>query len=174
MIFVFSKSRFDFSNDFFNVACSFQVCHVDILVAVVSLHNAMQNTIVTCKTLTASAEVLFYYQAVTMIVAQWFKQLKTSRPFRIEKAERADIAHYTLFMLEGYVEFPKLVAEYLMSPILIVLLNTNCKLRYSVTNTNVNPTLFLMPCKLLWGITNLQCCNSCHLPSDFHPNFNHA
>ena len=107
-------------------------------------------------------------------VAQWFKQLKASRPFRTEKAERADIAHYTLFMLEGYVEFPKLVAEYLMSPILIVLLNTNCKLRYSVTNTNVNPTLFLMPCKLLWGITNLQCCNSCHLPSDFHPNFNHA
>ena len=57
MIFVFSKSKFDFSNDFFNVASSVEVCHVDTLVAVVSLRNAMQDTTVTCKT---SAGVLFF------------------------------------------------------------------------------------------------------------------
>ena len=32
---------------------------------------------------------------------------------------------------------------------------------------NVNLTLFVIPCKLFWGITDLQCCNYCHLPSNF-------
>ena len=53
-----------------------------------------------------------------------------------------------------------------MSPILVVLLNTNCKSWCSVINTNFHPTSFITPCKS-WGIEVLHCCNYCHLPSDF-------
>ena len=38
---------------------------------------------------------------------------------------------------------------YLVSPILIVLHNTDCQLRCSVTNTKCQPTLFVIPCKNL-------------------------
>jgi hypothetical protein len=32
---------------------------------------------------------------------------------------------------------------------------------------NVNPKLFVIPCKILWGILNFHCYNYCHLPSAF-------
>ena len=38
---------------------------------------------------------------------------------------------------------------------------------------NVKPTLFVILCGFFWKFTNLQCCNYCHLPSDFHPSFIH-
>ena len=46
-----------------------------------------------------------------------------------------------------------LLKWYLVSPILIVLLNTNCKQRYSVTNTKCQPNiLFVIPCNFLGGL----------------------
>jgi hypothetical protein len=36
---------------------------------------------------------------------------------------------------------------------------------------NVNPTLFVIPCKFCFGITNLYCCNYYHLPNDFSSKF---
>ena len=72
---------------------------------------------------------------------------------------------------------------HLVSQILVVLLNTNCKPRYSVTDTKCEPdiichTLFIYLLFLfIWGVVvviGLQCCNYCHFPSGiFHPNFNH-
>ena len=57
---------------------------------------------------------------------------------------------------------------HLVSPILIVLLNTNCGI-VSLT-LNVNPTLFVIPYNF-GGIIILECCNSCHLPSGFSSKF---
>ena len=37
--------------------------------------------------------------------------------------------------------------DILVPSILIVMLNTNCKPQYGVTDTNVNPTLFFIHCK---------------------------
>ena len=52
--------------------------------------------------------------------------------------------------------------SYLVSPILIVLLNTICKLWYLVSPTlNVNPILFVILCKFLEFI-DLQRCKNCH------------
>ena len=57
--------------------------------------------------------------------------------------------------------------------------STLIELRYIVTNTNVNPELFVIPCELL-DVIELRCCNYSHLPSDFviqisiiHDNFHH-
>ena len=36
---------------------------------------------------------------------------------------------------------------------------------------NVNPTLFVTPCNFLGEFIDLQCCNYCHLPSDFLSKF---
>ena len=36
---------------------------------------------------------------------------------------------------------------------------------------NVNPTLFVIPCKCFRGIIVLHCCNDCHLPNDFSSKF---
>ena len=36
---------------------------------------------------------------------------------------------------------------------------------------NVNLTLFVIPCKKQLGIIDLQCCNYCHLLSDFSSKF---
>ena len=49
---------------------------------------------------------------------------------------------------------------------LIFLLKTDYKPWYSVTTLNINPTLLVICCKFS-GIIDLQCCNYCHLPSDF-------
>ena len=63
---------------------------------------------------------------------------------------------------------------YLMSPILLVLLNTNCKPAHLVSPTlNVNLPLFAIPCKKKLGIVNLQCRNYCQLLNIFHPYFTH-
>ena len=35
---------------------------------------------------------------------------------------------------------------------------------------NVNPTLLVIPRKVLWGVIDLQCHNYCHLPCDFSSN----
>ena len=55
-------------------------------------------------------------------------------------------------------------------PILIILLNTNCRSRYSVTNTKCYPNII---CHSLYfffqGIA--QCCNYYHLPSNYSFNF---
>ena len=52
--------------------------------------------------------------------------------------------------------------------------HTNCKPWYRVTNTiMLTQWFFCHSLILFWGIIDLQCCNCCHLPSDFHPNFNH-
>ena len=49
--------------------------------------------------------------------------------------------------------------------------NSNCKLWYSVSPTlNVNPTLFVIPCNF-GRFIDLQCCDYCHLPSDFSSKF---
>ena len=60
---------------------------------------------------------------------------------------------------------------YLVSPMLVVLLNTNCKPRYSVTNTKCQPYIICHSLQILWGIVDLQCCNYCHLPSKFLSKF---
>ena len=36
---------------------------------------------------------------------------------------------------------------------------------------NANLTLFVIPCHFYGGITDLQCCNYCHLPSDYSSKF---
>jgi hypothetical protein len=52
---------------------------------------------------------------------------------------------------------------------MIILLNTNCGI---VSPTlNVNPTLFVIPCKIFRRIIDLQDCNYCYLPSDFSSKF---
>ena len=58
--------------------------------------------------------------------------------------------------------------------------NSNCLAQFLIVNCNVvspilnvNPTLFVILCKKIWGIIELQCCDYSHLPSDFHPSFNH-
>ena len=61
-----------------------------------------------------------------------------------------------------------------MSPILIVLLNTNCKLRCRSPTLNVNPLLFVIPYNYLGGLTELQCCKYYHLPSKIMPKLLHA
>ena len=46
-----------------------------------------------------------------------------------------------------------------MSPVLIILLNTNCKPSIVTLTLNVNPTLFVIPCNFLgdYGFPFLQC-----------------
>ena len=36
-----------------------------------------------------------------------------------------------------------------------------------VVELDVDPTLFVIPCKNIWGIIDLQCCNYYHLTSVF-------
>ena len=60
------------------------------------------------------------------------------------------------------------VQLYLVSPPLFVLLNTYWKLHCSVTNTNCKPNK--PPCKF-FGYCSLQCCNYCHLLSEFLSKF---
>ena len=36
---------------------------------------------------------------------------------------------------------------------------------------NVNPILFVIPCKKIWGIGDVQWCNSCHWPRDISCKF---
>jgi hypothetical protein len=53
---------------------------------------------------------------------------------------------------------------YLVSPILIVLLNIDFNLRYRVTNTKCLLNIICHSLKLLGEIINFLCCNSYHLP----------
>ena len=66
------------------------------------------------------------------------------------------------------------VYDCIVSPILIVLLNTNCKLRCRSPTLNVNPVLFVIPYNYLEGLTKLQCCKYYHLPSKIMPKLLHA
>ena len=58
--------------------------------------------------------------------------------------------------------------------------NSKCLAQYWLTNRsivsptlNVDPTLFVIPCKMFGGIIDLQCCKNCHSPKwIFSPNFN--
>ena len=56
---------------------------------------------------------------------------------------------------------------YLVSPILIVLLDTNCRLWIVSPILNVNLTLFVIPRNSLGGIVDLQCYNYYYLPNVF-------
>jgi hypothetical protein len=60
-----------------------------------------------------------------------------------------------------------------VSPILIVFLNTNCKPRYSVTNTKCWPNIICRSLWISWGIIDLHCCNTVTYRVVFHPNVNH-
>ena len=60
---------------------------------------------------------------------------------------------------------------FLASPILIVLLNTNCEPRCSVTNTKCEPNIICQSLQISRGIVDLQCCNYCHFPIDFSSKF---
>ena len=60
---------------------------------------------------------------------------------------------------------------YLVSPILIVLLNANCKLWCSVTNVKCSPNIICHSLYVVLGIIDLWCCNYYHLPSDFSSKF---
>ena len=61
--------------------------------------------------------------------------------------------------------------SYLVAPILIALFNTNCKPQYSVTNPNCKLNIICHSLLTFGGITNLQCCNYCHLPGDLSSKF---
>ena len=56
---------------------------------------------------------------------------------------------------------------YVVSSILIVVLNTNCKPWYCVTILIVNQTFFVIPCTIFGGMIDLHCCNYYHLRSEF-------
>ena len=63
---------------------------------------------------------------------------------------------------------------HLVSQVLIVLLNTNCKPWYSFTNTKCKPNIIRHSAFLVsffWGNIDLKCCNYYHLLSDFSSKF---
>jgi hypothetical protein len=78
-------------------------------------------------------------------------------------------------------------ADYLRSKhkttvnIIFSVTNSNCLAHYLIVNygvvsptLNVNLTVFVIPCKLFFGIIDLQYCNYCHILRDFfNPNFNY-